>query len=122
MKPILAILAVLGMVAMAPQGAAAQSFGAIAYSPSSGAWGWSSDYGSRGQAERRAIRECRNRGSGCRNAIWFRNACGALAKGNNGGWGANWGNNRNQARSKALRTCRSYGNRGCRIVEAVCSF
>ncbi|MFP4538135.1 MAG: DUF4189 domain-containing protein, partial [Dichotomicrobium sp.] len=39
--------------------ASAASYGAIAYSPNSGVWGYSYDYGSRGAAERRAMRECR---------------------------------------------------------------
>ena len=54
-----------------------RSFGAIAYSVSSRAWGYSENYGSRAEAQTRALRECRTRD--CEVAAWFYNSCGALA-------------------------------------------
>jgi hypothetical protein len=39
--------------------AAADNYGAIAYSPSTGAHGWSYDYGSRSAAENVALAGCR---------------------------------------------------------------
>ena len=74
-------------VMLAASGAAsAEYFGAIAYSPTSGVYGFSYDHGSRRDAEARAISECRMRGRGCKIAIWFKNACGSVAVGSNG-WG-----------------------------------
>jgi len=99
---------------------ASAGYGAIAYSPSSGAWGYSYNYGSRGAAEGRALRECRVRGSGCRSIVWFRNACGALASGNGNAYGWAWNTSRATARRRALRECRARTS-GCRIRVDVCS-
>jgi len=99
---------------------AAAGYGAIAYSPSNGVWGYSYDYGSRAAAERRAMRECRARGAGCRPVVWFRNACGALATGRGDAYGWAWNNSRAQARRRALRECRNRTT-GCRLRVDVCS-
>ncbi len=101
------------------QGAAA-GYGAIAYSPSSGVWGYSYNYGSRGSAQRRALRECRARGRGCRSVVWFRDACGALASGRGNAYGWSWNTSRAAARRRAMRECRARTG-GCRIRVDVCS-
>ena len=118
MKPV--FLAALGAVAIAvtlagPGVASANNFGAIAYSPNTGSHGYSYDYPSRGQAEGHALAECRKYAGDCRVAIWFRNACGALAIGNNGGWGSGWGDSRQRAEYEAINSCRQHaGNCGIR--------
>jgi len=99
--------------------AQAQNFGAIAYSPSSGANGYSYDYGSRGGAQNRAMSECRKRARDCRIAIWFKNACGAVATGRNG-WGSGWGNDRNRAELEAIKSCNQHSG-GCRIKVYACT-
>ena len=99
---------------------AAAGYGAIAYSSSSGGWGYSYNYGSRGAAERRALRECRVRGGGCRTVVWFRNACGALASGRGNAYGWSWNTSRAVARRRAMRECRARTS-GCRIRVDVCS-
>lgn len=99
---------------------ASAGYGAIAYSPSSGVWGYSYNYGSRGAAERRALRECRIRGGGCRSIVWFRNACGALASGHGNAYGWSWNTSRAAARRRAMRECRARTG-GCRIRVDVCS-
>ena len=96
--------------------ARADYYGAIAYSTGNGAVGYSYDYGSRYAAEARALNEC---GGGCFIATWFRNACGALAVGQNG-WGADWGNSRAEAESKALNACYRYTG-GCYVKRWVCT-
>ncbi len=53
--------------------AAAENYGAIAYSPSTKAYGWSYDYPSRGAAEREALSGCRAKASDCIIPLWFRN-------------------------------------------------
>jgi hypothetical protein len=63
-------------------GGARRSYGAIAYSPSSGRYGDSYNYASRAQAEARATRECGK--DDCVIAAWFYNQCGALATSRNG--------------------------------------
>ncbi len=95
-------------------------FGAIALSPGSGAYGFSYDYGSRGEAEGRAMGHCRAAAKGrkdCKVGVWFTNACGALARRSDGGWGADWGNSRQEAARKALRNCGA----GCKLEETVCN-
>src|ERR1700681_405368 len=74
--------------------AAADNFGAIAFSASSGAAGYSYDYASRDEAEERALQEC---GRGCEVVLWFKNACGALAVGTGNGYGSGWAASRSEA-------------------------
>ena len=76
----LAVLAI-AFTTLTPALAVADSYGAIAFSPSTRADGWSNSFSTRADAERRALRECSARARDCRVAIWFKNACGALAVG-----------------------------------------
>ncbi|WP_117192593.1 DUF4189 domain-containing protein [Rhizobium terrae] len=101
-------------------GALADSFGAISYSPSTGATGWSYDHGSRRSAERTAQDGCFQNANDCRIAIWFKNGCGAVARGDGGGWGADWGADRGPAEYLALQACRQHTTR-CRVVRWQCS-
>lgn len=122
MKPIGYLTASLALAAglmMTPATAQAQNYGAIAYSPNTRAFGYSYDYGSRGQAENRAMSECQNRSRGCRVVIWFRNACGAVAAGPDG-WGSAWGDNRRLAEGFAKDQCRKHSNR-CQVVAWACT-
>jgi serine/threonine-protein kinase len=99
-------------------------YGAIAYSPSTRAHGWAYDYGSRGEAEQRALDQC-NRHSDDRHAedcvvpVWFRNACGALAVGSEG-YGSGWGVSRKAAETFAIQSCSRYSGE-CSIVRWVCT-
>ena len=110
------------LLTLAAAPANAQQFGAIAFSERTGAWGWSSGYDSRGEAERRALGECVARGGPCVVATWFRDACGALAKSPDNGWGGEWGNSVSEAQSKAMSRCVAEGNRGCQVIESACSW
>lgn len=114
----LALGAMLAALVALP-GAALADFGAIAYSPTSGAYGYSYAFGSRGEAERAAVRKCRTNGSGCQTAIWFQNACGAVAKGP-GGWGSGWATSRQGAYAKALASCQQYSQQ-CKVLVWSCS-
>jgi len=100
--------------------AQAQSYGAIAYSPSTGAHGYSFRYRSQAGAQQRALRECNARSRGCRVAIWYRNACGAVAVAPNGSWGSGWGNSKQRANFEALKVCGRY-SRGCSVRVNACS-
>lgn len=85
--------------------AARDYYGAIAYSPSTGAYGTAYDYPSQGAAEQAAMGECSRHAGDCQSPLWFRNACGALFVGNGGGWGTGWGTSLRLANSYAERTC-----------------
>ena len=116
---ILAVLAI-AFTTLAPAMALADSYGAIAYSPTTRADGWSHAFSTRADAERRALRECSGRARDCRVAIWFKNACGALAVRRNGSWGSGWGSDRRRAELEAIGVCNQYTG-GCRVARWVCS-
>lgn len=98
---------------------AATLYGAIYFSPSTNANGYSYNHRSKSDAEWAAYNACSENADDCVKAIGFRNACGALAVGN-GGWGADWGVNGNQAQAKAMRSCRDYAER-CRVIRWQCT-
>lgn len=105
------------VLAMPSTQAAADNYGAIAYSPSSRVWGYSYDYRSRGEAERQAMARCE--AMDCIIAIWFRNACGALANGPDG-YGSAWGPTRGAAEANAIRECGDHSS-GCATAVWTCT-
>ena len=101
-------------------GAHADSFGAISLSPSTGATGWSHDFRTRWQDEDAAQSYCYRNARDCRVAIWFKNACGAVARGPDGGWGADWAENSRRAQRAALAAC-SRHSYNCQVIRWQCS-
>jgi serine/threonine protein kinase, bacterial len=93
-------------------------YGAIAFSPSTGAYGFSSDYGSQDAAERIAISNCGK--SDCLVPVWFRNACGALAVGADHAYGSGLGPDEKRAKESALQVCSEYTT-GCSIQKLICT-
>lgn len=96
------------------------AWGAIAYSKSTKATGWSFSAVNEVDAEITALDNCGEYADDCETAVTFRNGCGALAVGRNGGWGADWGADRYEAESAALDRCEDYDN-GCRVTRWQCS-
>ncbi len=96
-------------------------YGAIAFSPTTAAHGYSFDYANRAAAERKAINECeRHAGSGdCKAILWFNNACGALAVGDTG-YGSGWGTDIQFASQYAVESCEEFGD-NCKVVRWVCT-
>ena len=114
-----------GALALVSVPASAQSrYGSIVFSQESGgryAWGMAWSYNSLSAARNRAVGECRRRGGrNCREIVWFRDACGALAIGDNNGYGSGWGTSPSIAQRYAMSTCRS-ANRNCRIADTRCA-
>jgi hypothetical protein len=97
--------------------AAADYYGAIAFSQGSGNVGYSNDYSSRRGPEERARSEC---GRGCKVVLWFMNACGVLAVGNGNGYGTAWATSRGEAEAIALTNC-SANTRSCSVNRWVCT-
>ena len=97
--------------------AAADNYGAIAFSHGSGARGYSYDYPSQEEAEERALQEC---GRGCEVVVWFVNACGALAVGAGNGYGYAWAASRREAEASALSFCQGQTS-GCGIAVWTCT-
>jgi serine/threonine-protein kinase len=114
------LMASLLFVTSATTAHAKNKFGAIAISPSSKAMGWSYNYNSKWKANQVALNKCRKYASDCKIGVWFRNACGAVAVGANGGWGAHWGNSVKSAKWKAKKTCRKYDSY-CKVKRLVCT-
>ncbi|MFJ6324634.1 MULTISPECIES: DUF4189 domain-containing protein [unclassified Rhizobium] len=100
--------------------ASAAQFGAIAYSKSSGSYGSSHNYSTRADAEDEALSGCSSYADDCRVVVYFRNACGALATGNNHGYGYGWSERRARAQYTALSNCAA-NDSGCHIVSWTCS-
>ena len=107
-------------LAMGTTAASAAEFGAIAYSPGTGSYGYSHNYATRGQAERVAQSSCLNYAGDCRVIVYFYNACAALAVGRSFGYGYGYAPGPKQSRAIAMANCRN-NDRGCRVVETVCS-
>lgn len=98
-------------------------YGAIAYSPKTRVIGVASDNASQAEAEEVALQNCRAaspEADDCKNVMWVRNACAALAVGTEGGWGTDWGADRPTAERKALAICAKYSST-CEVVRRVCT-
>jgi hypothetical protein len=104
-------------------GGNAALYGAIAYSPSTGAWGTAARFGSQAAAIQRALQECRNRGGAdCTSEpLWFRSpSCGALA-GGQANWALKHAGSREAANRSAIAACQQHGSAACAIKAAVCA-
>jgi serine/threonine-protein kinase len=113
-------LAALAAAAFASAPAAAQGWGAIAVSPSTGATGYTWNNVNEVDAELRALDFCAQNASDCESAVTFRNACGAVAWGH-GGWGWGWDTDEESARQTAMNECSVRADR-CQIVRWQCSY
>jgi hypothetical protein len=98
------LLVVISLALAAPTLQAADTYAAIAYSPSTGKWGYGHGYPTKEEAIARATRECDKDDV---KTNWCKNAWLALALSNKsrGGWGSAWGETRALARSKAKAEC-----------------
>ena len=95
-------------------------FGAMAYCPETQATSWSRNYQSRSGAETRALDECKELGGKkCQVLVWFKNACGAMAKGP-GGAGSGWGTTEDRAKYEAMLSCTDISKK-CRIKHIKCT-
>ncbi|MGO9060001.1 MAG: DUF4189 domain-containing protein [Candidatus Binataceae bacterium] len=91
------------------------TYGAIAYSESSGAYGFSYDYHNAEDANQRALSDCNKEEDGCKVVISFSENCAALAAGDNHRFGVTLGDGSEAARANALTACRQNGGKHCEI-------
>jgi len=100
---------------------AGDKYGAIAYSLEAGVYGYATDYDSRDEAEDVALEACvellEDEETECSVELWFKNAYGALAEGDNG-FGTGWGRYKQDAQSKALESCEEH-TENCDITITV---
>ena len=118
------VVCVLMLVAVAsPAAARGDLHGSIVFSQEadgSAAWGMAWNYGSGMAATRDAYGECQGAGgNSCREVGEFTNACGALAIGDNNGYGTGWGDSITEAENDALIQCLSV-NSNCRLEASQC--
>ncbi|MCC6918337.1 MAG: DUF4189 domain-containing protein [Alphaproteobacteria bacterium] len=111
-----AMLMLLGSASAAER----DSYGSIAFSPSTGANGYVYGAGSKEEAEDAALSRCDKHAGDCRTGINFWNSCGAVALGDNAGWGSAWAEDGDRAQDLALSYCREH-TRNCRIIRWQCS-
>lgn len=118
----IAAAVVIPTIAGGSLAASAQSYGAIARSPSTQDKGYSWNYRSRSAAENRAVRECESiSGAGdCEVLIWTRDACMSLSESSNGAAGTGWSTDEGQAERTARKVCRDYGGKSCYITRTIC--
>lgn len=89
--------------------------------------GYAFNQPSRAAAEQVARAQCerpagRPATAACEVRVWFENACGALATGNFGEWGAATGADRTAAAKAAVSQCDAHlPTEPCRAVVSVCS-
>jgi serine/threonine-protein kinase len=95
------------------QGGRASSYGAIAYSPTTGRYGWSCRAPERATAEKIAINSCGTADATI--VVWGGDTHLALALGDGQAYGSAWDANRSRAEQKALETCSRYGT-NCRVA------
>lgn len=99
--------------------APAQYFGAIGYSPATGAMGWGLDYPSPDGARRAAIAKCAEYARDCLVLVVFKDGCGVIAEGDEAYAGAA-SPSRTEAQRVALRRC-DRRTSGCEIKRWVCT-
>jgi len=125
-KKVLQVLQVLVLIAFLlvisnQEVLAADYYGAIAYSPRTGSYGYSYDHYTQREAENAAHKACENyaRSGDCEALVWFKNACGALAVGDSG-YGSGWGTDRYTAESYAINSCSKYSG-NCKVIHWNCT-
>jgi len=97
------------------------NYGAIAYAPGDGSYGYSYDYHSENEADRHALANCSDEGNGCQVVITFWETCAALAAGDNNRYAASLGDGAGDASGKALAACARKGGRNCDVKVSTCA-
>jgi hypothetical protein len=109
--------------------APAYPWGAIVFSPASKFFGYANAASTEQEAKDTALANCRSKliengikPDDCKitkdTAVWFqRPKCGALATASGGQWGIEFGISAQQAKEKALSTCKSVGGANCEVQE-----
>lgn len=115
----LATALAVAVLVTASAGASAQNFGAIGFSPSSGALGWGFDYPTRQGAEDAAMQNCRKYAPDCKIAVSFENGCAAIAMGDTG-YGSASSSGLAKAERQTLIACRSE-TKNCAILRWICT-
>jgi hypothetical protein len=119
-RGILLIVIALALAAGPALQAAGDKYAAVAFSPSTGRWGYGNGYPTKAEATTRALAEC---GQSDAITAWCRNEWIALAisKQSPGGYGVAWAPTASGARQRALAECRAR-NPDARVIACVSAF
>ena len=93
-------------------------YAAVAFSPSTGAYGYANGYSRKDAAIARARQEC---GEPDAVAKWARNAWLALAVSGDGGYGSGWGTTAAKAREMAVESCLEH-NDEAKVVVCISAY
>jgi Domain of unknown function (DUF4189) len=122
--PKIVVLVVLVLVTAFPARAAGP-YGAIAYSREADNAAAVADAPSRAQGVAAALKSCRDETAqspdSCQPAMWFKDACGALAGASDGSWGTGWGQTQQIATNWAFSVCKTQGGQDCKLKVVICS-
>ena len=114
-----ALLGAFFIVSAAP--AAAQSWGALAFSENGTAYSYSRNYATKEEAEQGAMSECSKYASDCKIYDTFENRCTSLAGSPNGVYGWAWGGDLQARQQRAIAECAKQGGTECRMVVNFCT-
>lgn len=96
--------------------------GALAYAEGRRELSMTADQCSEDAARRIVLDVCSTQNTDCHVTTFYGKACGALAYTSDGGWGANWGTDKEEAQSKAIKTCKKFNAREkCEVRAALCN-
>jgi uncharacterized protein DUF4189 len=113
-------LSAMSFHASRAEGKSRDFWGAIAYSFSTRAVGFSYNHPTQQDAINAAVEECDE--DDCKALVWFKNSCGAFANatGDDKGYGVGIDEDEDVAQEKALANCRKFGTR-CKIFRWQCT-
>lgn len=112
-----ALITALALPAMATSAVAADLFGAMAFSPSTGKVGVGYNFPTKDAAAGEAVTQC---GVGDCDAVVVFPSCGAVAVGDGFGMGFSADNSASKAEETALANCSGYTS-NCLIIETRCN-
>ena len=97
------------------------SYGAIAYSRQTGAWGHSYDHDSQARASRVAQGYCARRAPDCSIVVNFVNQCGAIAETKKNEVSPGLGRTRKEAEDRSLAACRAAAGKAYKVALSPCA-
>lgn len=98
------------------------TYGALAYSPDTGATGWSYNYGSESQANQSALKACGAKARDCVVTQTIHDFCAAVVDGDDHKAPASAvGSTLARAEGLALAACRTQGGKSCKVAGEVCT-
>ena len=117
---------VSAILSIATSASAQEAHGVIAFGETDQgdgvAYAFAWNFAAKSTAHAEAVNACTSSGgTNCIQLAWFRNGCGALAMDDHGNAQGKSAMSREQAETRALRTCETAGGNSCAIIGSVCA-